>query len=70
MGKCSGLKGGGHHRRALDVAQAKQAAKANQKQEQVQVGKRAAACRELLTLLEHGQFASFQRSFSYTMDTD
>merc|ERR1719253_1404237 len=53
MGKCSGLKGGGHHRRALDVAQAKQAAKANQKQEQVQVGKRAAACRELLTLDPH-----------------
>jgi len=52
MGKCSGLKGGGHHRRALDVQQAKSAAKKQQKEEQAKLGKRAANCKELLLKLD------------------
>lgn len=49
MGKCSGLKGGGHHRKALDVAKAKQMEKERRKQEQAERGKRAAILRDLLT---------------------
>ena len=40
MGKCSGLKGGGHHRRALDVAPNKKAMKDQQRKEQARCGQK------------------------------
>ena len=52
MGKCSGLKGGGHHRRALDVAAKKQSEKAARKKEQAEAGKRALILKEILTKID------------------
>ena len=52
MGKCSGLKGGGHHRRALDVAAKKQSEKAARKKEQAEAGKRAVILKEILTKID------------------
>ena len=52
MGKCSGLKGGGHHRKALDVAEKKRTEKAARKKEQVQAGKRGVILQQLLCELD------------------
>eukprot|EP00984_Skeletonema_dohrnii_P021293 scaffold10593_cov120-Skeletonema_dohrnii-CCMP3373.AAC.2 len=49
MGKCSGLKGGGHHRKAIDVADKKRNEKKNRKKEQEAAGKRAIALQEILS---------------------
>jgi len=48
MGKCSGLKGGGHHRKAIDVADKKRNEKKSRKQEQQEAAKRAMALQEIL----------------------
>ena len=50
MGRCGGLKEGGHHRRAIDVAQRKKAAKAARREAQLASGRRAAALERLLVL--------------------
>ena len=50
MGRCGGLKEGGHHRRAIDVAQRKKAAKAARREAQLAAGHRAAALERLLAL--------------------
>ncbi len=52
MGKCSGLKGGGHHRKAIDVAEKKKNEKAARKKEQAASGKRAVILKEILTELD------------------
>ena len=52
MGKCSGLKGGGHHRKALDVADKKRKQKVDRKKEQELVGQRAVILQEILTRLD------------------
>ena len=48
MGKCSGLKGGGHHRKSIDVADKKRNEKKARKAEQEAAGKRAIILQELL----------------------
>lgn len=48
MGKCSGLKGGGHHRRALDVAANKKAIKEQQRQEHLEASQRYTILKDLL----------------------
>jgi len=48
MGKCSGLKGGGHHRKAIDVADKKRNEKKSRKKDQEAAGKRALALQEIL----------------------
>eukprot|EP00578_Thalassiosira_sp_NH16_P030592 CAMPEP_0181082144 /NCGR_PEP_ID=MMETSP1071-20121207/3467_1 /TAXON_ID=35127 /ORGANISM="Thalassiosira sp., Strain NH16" /LENGTH=327 /DNA_ID=CAMNT_0023163715 /DNA_START=14 /DNA_END=998 /DNA_ORIENTATION=- len=52
MGKCSGLKGGGHHRKAIDVAEKKKNEKAARKKEQAASGKRAVVLKEILAELD------------------
>lgn len=52
MGKCSGLKGGGHHRKALDVAERKRKEKEARKKEQELAGHRAITLQEILTHLD------------------
>eukprot|EP00536_Pseudo-nitzschia_multiseries_P017765 jgi/Psemu1/52451/gm1.52451_g len=52
MGKCSGLKAGGHHRKALDVADKKRKEKESRKKEQELAGKRAIILQEILTNLD------------------
>jgi len=52
MGKCSGLKGGGHHRKALDVAEKKKNEKAARKKEQVESGKTHVILKEILTTID------------------
>mmetsp|Transcript_24266 Transcript_24266/g.67206 ORF Transcript_24266/g.67206 Transcript_24266/m.67206 type:complete len:336 (-) Transcript_24266:224-1231(-) len=52
MGKCSGLKAGGHHRKALDVAEKKRKEKENRKKEQELAGKRAIVLQEILSNLD------------------
>jgi len=49
MGKCSGLKGGGHHRKAVDVAAGKKKLKENQRKEQIESNKRSVILKEILT---------------------
>ena len=48
MGKCSGLKGGGHHRKSIDVADKKRNEKKARKAEQEAAGKRAIILQEIL----------------------
>ncbi|VEU39698.1 unnamed protein product [Pseudo-nitzschia multistriata] len=52
MGKCSGLKGGGHHRKALDVAERKRKEKEDRKKEQEYAGQRSIILQEILTKLD------------------
>lgn len=52
MGKCSGLKGGGHHRRAVDVAEKKKNEKAARKNEHAEAGKRAVILKKMLTEID------------------
>ena len=49
MGKCSGLKAGGHHRKAIDVANKKRNEKQSIKKEKEAAGKRAIALQEILS---------------------
>ena len=48
MGKCSGLKGGGHHRRALDVAANKKAIKEQQRKEHLEASQRYTILKDIL----------------------
>ena len=52
MGKCSGLKGGGHHRKAVDLAEKKKNEKLNRKKEQAAAGKRAVILRDVLCKID------------------
>ena len=49
MGKCSGLKGGGHHRKAIDIADKKRNEKKQKKKNAEMAGKRYLALQEILT---------------------
>jgi len=50
MGRCGGLKEGGHHRKALDVAAKKRAEKLARKEAQVDAGVRAITLNKILAL--------------------
>ena len=49
MGKCSGLKGGGHHRKAIDIADKKRNEKKARKKDAEAAGKRYLALQEMLS---------------------
>ena len=49
MGKCSGLKGGGHHRKAIDIADKKRNEKKARKKDAELAGKRHLALKEILS---------------------
>lgn len=49
MGKCSGLKGGGHHRKAIDIADKKRNEKKARKKDAEAAGKRYLALQEILS---------------------
>jgi len=49
MGKCTGLKGGGHHRKAIDIADKKRNEKKQKKKNAEMAGKRYLALQEILT---------------------
>ena len=49
MGKCSGLKGGGHHRKAIDIANKKRTEKQSIKKEKEAAGKRTLILQEILS---------------------
>ena len=49
MGKCSGLKGGGHHRKAIDIADKKRNEKKQKKKNAEMAGKRYLALQEILS---------------------
>ena len=49
MGKCSGLKGGGHHRKAIDIVNKKRTEKQSIKKEKEAAGKRTLILQEILS---------------------